>query len=397
MDTAGLRYLRTLYRVGVVGDLTDGQLLERFVAGRDEAAEAGFAALVERHGPMVLRVCRQILGDAHDAEDAFQATFLVLARRAGLVRKRESVASWLYGIAHRVAKRSQADSARRREHERQRAALTTMELSHYTTLHTSEEWPALHDEIGRVPARYREAIVLCYLEGLTTEAAARRLACAQGTIMSRLSRGRDRLRKRLTRRGLAPAAGLLTAGMAADGAEAAVPTALAHSLVRAAMQMAAGTTAAGAVPATVAALTDGALKHDDPFQAQRNPGSSPGCRYTRRRDGDVRLSDGRSPAAGCTGGQDHSGGTDRVAEGRRATNSESTGRRACRPGRRYVASGRGRAVHGHRCHRPTDGEVADDLHGARHRRWPRLSRRPIPRLRDHWPEPRPARGRNLGL
>ncbi len=129
MDTAGLRYLRTLYRVGVVGDLTDGQLLERFVAGRDESAEAGFAALVERHGPMVLRVCRQILGDAHDAEDAFQATFLVLARRAGSVRKRESVASWLYGIAQRVARRSQADAARRREHERRRAAMTTMESS----------------------------------------------------------------------------------------------------------------------------------------------------------------------------------------------------------------------------------------------------------------------------
>ena len=115
MDIASLRYLCTLYRVGVVGDLTDGQLLERFVAGGDESAEAGFAALVERHGPMVLRVCRQILGDAHDAEDAFQATFLVLARRAGSVRKRESVASWLYGIAHRVARRSQADAARRRE------------------------------------------------------------------------------------------------------------------------------------------------------------------------------------------------------------------------------------------------------------------------------------------
>src|SRR5271168_5121338 len=106
MDSAGLRYLCTLYRVGVVGDLTDGQLLERFIAGRDESAEAGFAALVERHAPMVLRVCQQILGDAHDAEDAFQATFLVLARRAGSVRKRESVASWLYGIAQRVARRS---------------------------------------------------------------------------------------------------------------------------------------------------------------------------------------------------------------------------------------------------------------------------------------------------
>ena len=260
MDTAALRYLCTLYRVGVVGDLTDGQLLERFVAGRDESAEAGFAALVERHGPMVLRVCRQILGDAHDAEDAFQATFLVLARRAGSVRKRESVASWLYGIAHRVARRSQADSARRREHERRRVAMTTMESSDDTDRHPSENWPELHEEVDRLPEKYREAIVLCYLEGLTTEAAARRLGCAQGTIMSRLSRGRERLRQRLTRRGLAPAVGLLTAGLSADGAGAAVPAALSHSLAHAAIQMAAGTTPAGGVPATVTALSEGVLK-----------------------------------------------------------------------------------------------------------------------------------------
>ena len=260
MDTAGLRYLCTLYRVGVVGDLTDGQLLERFVADRDESAEAGFAALVERHGPMVLRVCQQILGDAHDAEDAFQATFLVLARQAGSVRKRESVASWLYGIAQRVARRSQADSSRRREHERRRVTMTTMESSDNTDRHRPDDWPQLHEEVDRLPEKYREAIVLCYLEGMTTEVAARRLGCAQGTIMSRLSRGRERLRLRLTRRGLAPAVGLLTAGLSADGAKAAVPAALAHSLLQAAMQTTAGTTAAGAVPATVAALTEGVLR-----------------------------------------------------------------------------------------------------------------------------------------
>src|SRR5205823_11635567 len=126
VDAVDLRHLHTLYRVGVIGDLTDGQLLERYVDGRDgdEASEAGFAALVERHGPMVLRVCRQILGDAHDAEDAFQATFLVLACRAGSVRKRDSVASWLHGVAQRLARRSKADAARRRAHERRRAAIT---------------------------------------------------------------------------------------------------------------------------------------------------------------------------------------------------------------------------------------------------------------------------------
>jgi RNA polymerase sigma factor (sigma-70 family) len=260
MDTSGLRHLCTLYRVGVVGDLTDGQLLERFVAGRDETAEAGFTALVERHGPMVLRVCRQILGNAHDAEDAFQATFLVLARRAGSVKKRESVASWLYGIAQRVAKHSQADSARRRVHEQRCAAMTNLKSSDDTDHSSSENWPELHEEVDRLPEKYRDAIVLCYLEGLTTEVAARRLACAQGTIMSGLSRGRDQLRQRLTRRGLGPAAGFLTAGLSTGAARAAVPPALARSSVQAAMHVRAISVAAVGVTATVAALTDGVLK-----------------------------------------------------------------------------------------------------------------------------------------
>jgi RNA polymerase sigma factor (sigma-70 family) len=260
MDTASLRLLSTLYRVGVVRDLTDGQLLERFIAGRDESAEAGFAALVERHGPMVLRVCRQILRDAHDTEDAFQATFLVLARRASSVRKRESLASWLYGVAHRVASRCQADSARRRAHERRRAAMTTLQSLDDTDRHSLEDWPELHEEIERLPAKCREAIVLCYLEGLTTEAAARRLACAQGTVMSRLSRGRDRLRQRLTRRGLAPAVGIATAGVLANGSDAAVPAALIHSVVQSAIHTAAGATAARGTPAKVVALTEGVLK-----------------------------------------------------------------------------------------------------------------------------------------
>ncbi len=107
-DAVSLKGLETLYQVGAIGTLTDGQLLEWFVAGRGagEAAEAGFTALVDRHGPMVLRVCRQVLGDTHDAEDAFQATFLILVRKAGSVRKRDSVASWLHGIARRVARRA---------------------------------------------------------------------------------------------------------------------------------------------------------------------------------------------------------------------------------------------------------------------------------------------------
>src|SRR4051794_41651772 len=117
------KHLHTLYNVGAIGNLTDGQLLERFTSGRDESVEATFTALVDRHGPMVLRVCQQVLGDSHDAQDAFQATFLVLIRRAGSVRNRDSLASWLYGVAHRVARRAKADAARRRAHERRGAGV----------------------------------------------------------------------------------------------------------------------------------------------------------------------------------------------------------------------------------------------------------------------------------
>src|SRR5579883_622807 len=261
VDAVGSRHFRTLYGLGEVGDLTDGQLLERFVAGRDEAAEAGFAALVERHGPMVLRVCRQILRDAHDAEDAFQATFLVLARRAGSVRQRGSVASWLYGIAQRLAMRSRADTARRRAHERRRAERRAMTAG-YSASHDGGEaecWPELHEEVARLPEKYRESVVLCYLEGLTTEAAARRLGCAHGTVLSRLSRARARLRRQLTRRGLPLPAGLLAAGLSPEAAKAVVPGALAHSVVQAAMRIAAGMTVAGVVSASVAALTQGVL------------------------------------------------------------------------------------------------------------------------------------------
>ena len=124
-----LKDYSALCRLGVVGNLSDGQLLGSFLAGDKETAEASFAALVDRHGPMVLRVCRQILGNADDAQDAFQATFLVLARRAGTVRKRDSVASWLYGVALRMAQRSRADAARRQFHEHRRAA-TAREQEH---------------------------------------------------------------------------------------------------------------------------------------------------------------------------------------------------------------------------------------------------------------------------
>jgi RNA polymerase sigma factor (sigma-70 family) len=196
-----LRDLDILNRLGVSSDLTDGELLERFLTGRGPAAEASFAALLDRHGPMVLHVCGQILGDAHQAEDAFQATFLVLVRKAGTVRKRGSVASWLYGVAQRIAKQARTKTIRRLACER-KAGKPEVVLEP-DLAGANESWARLCEEIGRLPERYREPVVLCYLEGQSTEAAARRLGCRRGTVLSRLARGRARLRGRLLRHSLA--------------------------------------------------------------------------------------------------------------------------------------------------------------------------------------------------
>jgi RNA polymerase sigma-70 factor (ECF subfamily) len=246
-----LKHLHILYRVGAVGNLTDGELLEQFLAGREDMAEAVFTALVERHGPMVLRVCRQVLGDVHDAQDAFQATFLVLVRDAGSVRNRDSVASWLHGVALRVAKRAKSGAARRRAHERRAAVPESIRDAD-----RPERWPELHEEIARLPEKYRAAVVLCYLEGLTTEAAAHRLGCPQGTVMSRLSRARDQLHGRLTRRGVAGPAGLLALGLAPKEAPAGVSAALANLTIQAALKSAGGRVSTGVVSAPVATMTN---------------------------------------------------------------------------------------------------------------------------------------------
>ena len=253
-----LKHIRTLYHTGAIGGLTDGQLLERFVDGRDATAEVAFAALMERHGPMVFDVCRQMLGNPHEAQDAFQATFFVLVRKARSVRKSDSVASWLHGVARRVAMRAKTDAARRRMHEREGAKSAAAE-----TLGDGDRpecWPELHEEISGLPERYREPVVLCYLEGLTTDAAAQRLGCPKGTVLSRLSRARERLRVRLTRRDLALPAGLPAAGMApqavATGPAADLIDATLHSSLQFAGQSA---PAAALAPATAVALARGVL------------------------------------------------------------------------------------------------------------------------------------------
>ena len=251
---SGCRNAHTLFHLGSVGGMTDGELLGRFASGGGEAAELAFAALVERHGPMVLRVCRSVLADDHDAQDALQATFLVLVRRAGSIRNRDSVASWLHGVARRVAVGARVSSACRRRHERRAAGLVTED--YLEDRGEPDLAPTLHEELDRLPERFRAVIVLCYLEGLACEAAAVRLGLPVGTVKSRLARGRDRLRGRLIRRGLAPSAGLLATLLAAESAPAALPAMVARSTARIAMGLAAGEAASlGAVPASVSAIT----------------------------------------------------------------------------------------------------------------------------------------------
>ena len=224
---AALRRVRAAFDVGAVRELTDGQLLERFATDRGEAAELAFSALVERHGPMVLRVARGVLGDAHEAQDAFQATFLVLVRRARGLWVRDSLGPWLHQVARRTASCARLGAARRRHHERQ-AAGAPREVRPEPA---DDLAGLLHEEVDRLPGRYRAAVVLCDLEGRTHEQAARHLGWPVGTVKSRLSRGRDRLRDRLIRRGLAPTSGVLVASSLAD---ASLPSSLVDAAVRAA-------------------------------------------------------------------------------------------------------------------------------------------------------------------
>src|ERR1700677_3089991 len=180
--------------------LTDSQLLDAFVARRDEAA---FEVLVWRHGTMVFNLCRRILRDAHQAEDAFQATFLVFVRKAGSIGKRESLASWLYKVAFRIACRARARSAKDARSVADLDSLNSSDRNSSDDLLWRDLRPVLDEEINRLPEKYRAPFVLCHLQGHTNEEAAQLLGCPKGTILSRLSRGRERLRARLARRGLA--------------------------------------------------------------------------------------------------------------------------------------------------------------------------------------------------
>jgi RNA polymerase sigma factor (sigma-70 family) len=221
----------------------DAGLLRRFVRDNDEGA---FEALLRRHGPMVLAACRRVLGHEQDAEDAFQATFLVLARRAGCVGEPASLACWLYGVARRTALEARARALRRRQKERQ---LTPAPPAEETP---DADWAdlraVLDREVALLPDRYREAFLLCHVQGKTNEEAARLLGCPKGTVLSRLAWARERLRLRLSRRGVGLLAGLLALAEAP-----AVAPVLLDTTARAAAS-------AAAVPQPVAELTEGVMR-----------------------------------------------------------------------------------------------------------------------------------------
>jgi RNA polymerase sigma factor (sigma-70 family) len=237
------RHLRQLFGAGSGVGLTDSQLLERF-ASTDrrgehaaEDAEAAFELIMARHGPTVLAVCRQVLGDGHDAEDAFQATFVVLVRRATSLHVREfrSLGAWLHGVAYRTALKARKSAGRRLAREA-RVARPEARAGHaVATAEEADLGAALHAEVTRLPAKYRAPVVLCYFEGRTHDEAAAALSWPVGTVRCRLSRARDLLRTRLTRRGLAPA-GLVGAAISARAALAEVPAPLFRATLAAAVR-----------------------------------------------------------------------------------------------------------------------------------------------------------------
>jgi RNA polymerase sigma factor (sigma-70 family) len=251
------RGLHSLFHDGVSTGLTDKELLDRFASSRDSAGELAFAALVARHGPMVLSVCRRMLRDPHETEDAFQATFLILVRKGPAVRFEASLGPWLYGVTVKVARRVRTLATRRRwialddsiggeRLERRPACDADLRF-------------AIDDFLAELPANYRAAIVLCYLEGLTHEEAAMRLACPVGTVRSRLARGRAILKGRLDRAGLAPAKSPASAAGPLEEipAPSVVAASLADSIAQAAARFSRGEPLSRIVPTRIVKLVTG--------------------------------------------------------------------------------------------------------------------------------------------
>jgi RNA polymerase sigma factor (sigma-70 family) len=249
--------LQQFRRVAVLRDgegMSDGQLLESFLARRDTAA---LDTLVRRHSAMAWGVCRRILHNHHDAEDAFQATFLVLVRRGESIVPREMVASWLYGVAHRIALKARAISARRRCRERPVIDMPAPEIAPDTW---ADLQPLLDVELARLPDKYRGPVVLCDLEGRTRKQAARQLGWPEGTVAGRLARARKLLAAALARRGVRLSCAALAAEMALHAASTAAPATLVESTVRVATLLTTGAATAGAISSHALALSEGMIR-----------------------------------------------------------------------------------------------------------------------------------------
>jgi len=245
--------LNRIFRGETVSGLSEWQLLERYLEGRDEVA---FEALVARHGPMVLGVCRRMLADHTDVDDAFQATFLVLVRRARQLGPRDAIGPWLHGVAARVAMRSRSESARRRRLQPISGDIPAIVDNPAPA--DREIGEVLDQELDRLPTKYRFPVVLCYLEGQTHEEAARQLKWPIGTVKGRLARARDPLRSRLVRRGLTPSVAALTLALSRDSS-AAVCHELLDRTVRSSMKIALGQATAHVVSASITSLVEGVL------------------------------------------------------------------------------------------------------------------------------------------
>jgi RNA polymerase sigma factor (sigma-70 family) len=246
-------YRRSSSRAGT--DQTDEDLLKRFVTYHDDQA---FEALVQRYGPMVLGVCRRLLHDVHAAEDAFQATFMVLVRKAGSLSQPHLLGNWLYGVAYRVAVKARANAARRSAHERQAASMPRAESN--PDAEVRELRAVLDEEINHLPEKYRAPLVLCYLEGKTNEQAATMLGCPLGSMSWRLARGREMLRQRLNRRNLAFGPMLFPPLLAQQTASVTMPSALVTTTVQAGVAVAKTGTTVGAVSVSVSSLTEETLR-----------------------------------------------------------------------------------------------------------------------------------------
>jgi RNA polymerase sigma factor (sigma-70 family) len=246
--------VRPLLPVPPSEDVADADLLDRFVRRKDEAA---FSALLERHGPMVLGVCRRLLQDPHEADDAFQATFLIFLQKARSLRDPASLGNWLYGVAHRVARRARTVAARWRVSERQVPEMAAADDSPDAVW--DELRPMLDEEIAQLPRKYQAPVILCYLEGKTYTEAARILGWAEGTVSGRLARARDRLRNRLALRGLALSGAIWPVLLSQKGTDIVSPT-LVATIKKGALAVITGRSAAPAFSTKVAALARGTLR-----------------------------------------------------------------------------------------------------------------------------------------